>query len=361
MEIKDLSIQEKIGQMVMIGMETNQIDENIEKMITTYKIGGIILYRKNFENYDEMLDLIKNLKKLNSKNKIPLLIAIDQEGGRVNRFPKEFEKLPSANSLAINCGIEGVKESAEIIGKVLKKSGFGMDFAPVLDIKRFKNNHALGDRCYGENKEKVKMFGIAFMKELQKQGVISVIKHFPGHGATKKDSHYFLPQVKEKMIDIENNDMVPFMEAIKNGADAILVGHLRIKKVTGIYPASMSNEFINKYIRKKYNYNGLVITDDLKMRAVRFIYGSRKALRKSFEAGNDIIVSSKLCNHPKYLDKIINLVEKGKIEENRIDESVKRILEMKEKYEISDNCELEKVDINEINNRINQLREKCKE
>lgn len=290
MEIKELSIQEKIGQMIIIGMDTKYITERIKDMITKYKVGGIILYRKNFSTYQEMLALIRQLKELNKENKIPLWIAIDQEGGRVNRMPKEILNLPSANQIATKGGMEEVEKSAEIIGKILKQSGYHLNFAPVLDIKRFENNHPIGDRCYGENKEEVVKYGIAFMKKLQEQGIVSVIKHFPGHGATKQDSHYFLPVIKEKMNHIEKEDMYPFEQAIKNGAEAILVGHLLIRNVTGIYPASLSKKFITKYLRMKYKYNGLVITDDLKMRAIKFVYGSDLAVRKAFEAGNDIIM-----------------------------------------------------------------------
>lgn len=178
MEIKKLSIQEKIGQMLMIGMDTNYITERTRTMITKYKVGGIILYRKNFNSYQEMLELIRQLKELNKGNKIPLWIAIDQEGGRVNRMPKEILNLPSANLIVTKTSLEEVEKSAEIIGKMLKQSGYNLNFAPVLDIKKFENNHAIGDRCYGENKEDVAQYGIAVMKKMQEEGIVSVINIF---------------------------------------------------------------------------------------------------------------------------------------------------------------------------------------
>lgn len=360
MEIKELSIQEKIGQMIIIGMDTNYITDRIKIMITKYKIGGIILYRKNFHTYQEMLDLIRQLKELNKENKIPLWIAIDQEGGRVNRMPKEILNLPSANLIATKCGMEEVEKSAEIIGKILKKSGYNLNFAPVLDIKRFENNHAIGDRCYGENKENVAKYGMAFMKRLQEQGIVSVIKHFPGHGATKRDSHYFLPIIKKKMEYLEKEDMYPFEQAIKNGADAILVGHLFIKNVTGIYPASLSRKFIVKYLRKKYRYHGLIITDDLKMKAIKFVYGSSIAVEKAFEAGNDVIVFRFNKEEEKQvIEKIVRLAQEGKIKESRINRSVSRIIKMKQKYEISDEEEIKGINIDEINQKIREIREKC--
>lgn len=360
MNIKELSLQEKIGQMIIIGMDTNYITDRIKDMILKYKIGGIILYRKNFNTYQDMLKLIKNLKDLNRKNKIPLFIAIDQEGGRVNRMPREIKNLPSANQIAITGGEELVKAAANITGQILRKSGFNLNFSPVLDIKRFENNHAIGDRSFGSDKEEVAKFGITAMKELQKNKVISAIKHFPGHGATKQDSHNFLPVINEKIEKLEKEDMYPFEQAIKNGADVVLVGHLLIKNITGIYPASLSRKFIAKYLRMKYRYNGVIITDDLKMKAIKVLYGTKLSVRKAFEAGNDIIVFR--YNNKKeveVIEQIISLVNKGKIKENRINKSVKRIIDLKNKYEISDTEEIQGIEIEKVNKEIETIRKKC--
>lgn len=360
MNIKEISLQEKIGQMIIIGMDTNYITDRIKDMILKYKIGGIILYRKNFNTYQDMLKLIKNLKDLNRKNKIPLFIAIDQEGGRVNRMPREIKNLPSANQIAITGGEELVRASANITGQILRKSGFNLNFSPVLDIKRFENNHAIGDRSFGSDKEEVAKFGITAMKELQKNKVISAIKHFPGHGATKQDSHNFLPVINEKIEKLEKEDMYPFEQAIKNGADVVLVGHLLIKNITGIYPASLSRKFIAKYLRMKYRYNGVIITDDLKMKAIKVLYGTKLSVRKAFEAGNDIIVFR--YNNKKeveVIEQIMSLVKKGKIKENRINKSVKRIIDLKNKYEISDTEEIQGIEIEKVNKEIETIRKKC--
>ena len=234
MEIEELSIKEKIGQMVMIGIDTNYITDRIKNMIRNYKIGGIILYRRNFATYQDMLNLIRELKYLNKENKIPLFIAIDQEGGRVNRMPREIKNLPPANKVAEVGGEVLTRKAAQITGEVLNKSGYNLNFAPVLDVKRFNDKHGIGDRCFGDDIEEIARCGIAVMEELQKQGVISVIKHFPGHGATNQDSHYMLPIINKKIEILEKEDMYPFEQAIKNGADAILVGHLLIKNITEI-------------------------------------------------------------------------------------------------------------------------------
>lgn len=360
MELNELSIQEKIGQMIIIGMDTNYITERIKLMITKYKIGGIILYRKNFNTYEDMLTLIRQLKDLNKGNKIPLWIAIDQEGGRVNRMPKEILNLPAANKIATKGGMEAVEKSAEIIGKLLKQSGYHVNFAPVLDIKRFKDNHAIGDRCYGKKEEEVAKYGIAFMKKLQEEGILSVVKHFPGHGATKKDSHYFLPMIKERVEYLEKEDMYPFEQAIKNGAEAILIGHLLIRNVTGIFPASLSKKFIMKYLRKKYRYNGLIITDDLKMRAIRLWYGAEFAVRKAFEVGNDVIVFRfHQEEERKAIETVVKQVKDGKLKEGRINRSVRRIVKMKKKYGLFEETEVKGIDIDKVNEEIRNMRILC--
>ena len=362
METKELSIKEKIGQMVIIGMDTNYITDRIKNMIQNYKIGGVILYRKNFSTYQDMLKLIKELKGLNKENRVPLFIAIDQEGGRVNRMPKEIKNLPAAKLVAKYGGEEFVAKAAETTGELLHESGYNLNFAPVLDIDRTGNQGAaIGDRSFSTDKELVAECGIAAMKALQKNNILPVVKHFPGHGATKQDSHYFLPVINIPMKKIENEDMYPFEQAIKNGADAVLVGHLLIMGVTGMYPASLSRKFITKYLRAKYRYNGLVVTDDLKMRAIKFFYGPDTAVRKAFEAGNDIIVFRfNKDEEQRVLDKIESLVKTGKIKENRINKSVKRILKIKEKYNISASLNFEGIDVEEINKEISKIRTKCK-
>lgn len=357
MKIENLSLEEKVGQLFMVGLEEKS-NEDIENLIQENKIGGVVLYRKNYHNYEEMLAYINSIKELNSKNSIPIFISIDQEGGRVNRMPQEILKLKSATKLANTKDIEIVKESGKIIGEMLNKTGISMDYAPVLDIRRFEEKHAIGDRCYGENKEDVSKYAIEVMKEMQNKGVIPVIKHFPGHGLTEKDSHFRIPKIKEKIEILEKEDMVPFENAIKQNAEAIMVGHLIIKDVDKKYPASLSKKVIQKYLVEKYNYKGLIITDDLKMMAIRIHYNMKKAVVKAIEAGNDIIMIGlpyKKIN--KIIKFIVKEVKNGRIKEERINESVKKIIEIKQKYKISDQ-KVNGFSITEINERIKELNEK---
>ena len=355
-KIKELSIEEKIGQMLMIGLDIENPKAKIEEIIKKHKIGGILLYKKNYKSYEELVDLINYIKKKNEANKIPLFIAIDQEGGRVNRMPPEFKNIPAAAKLA-RCKDENVAEKAgEITGKMLSKIGINFDFAPVLDIKRFEDKHPIGDRAFSEDKDVVAKCGISYMKALQKNNVISTIKHFPGHGATEKDSHYILPVVKENIDKLEQEDMMPFKRAIEQGADSILVSHLKIKGVTE-YPCSMSRDFITN-IRKKYKYKGLIVTDDMRMKGVELLYGKNKSIQKAFYAGNDIIVI-KYGKNENIINKIIEEVKQDKRKEARVNRSVKRILEAKEKYNCNNN-EVKKQEhfVNEINEKIESIKQK---
>lgn len=358
--IHELSLEEKIGQMIIIGLNTETSVKKLEEIIEKYKVGGVLLYKKNYhQSYDEMIELVNKIKSLNQKNKIPIFISIDQEGGRVNRIPKEFANLPAANKLVKKSGEENfVKRSGEITGEILNKLGISMDFAPVLDIKRFTDNHAIGDRAYSENVEEVSKYGIEYMQALQKYGVISVAKHFPGHGATKTDSHFHLPKIGEDMETLEKEDMTPFKKAIEHNVDGILIGHLKISKVTGNLPASLSKRFITKYLRKKYHYNGLVITDDVRMKGISIRYGKNNAIKKAFLACNDVIIF-KYDNDIHVIDKIIELVKEDKLKVKRINKSVRRILKVKEQYALNDELvEKDKTFIEHINKQIEEIRQK---
>lgn len=358
--LNDLNIEEKLGQMMMVGFSGNRINDRVRDLIIKYKVGGFILYKKNFDSYEQMLQIIKELKQLNSQNnRIPLFIAIDQEGGRVNRMPSEIINLPSAYKIGQTGDIELVKEAAEITGEILYNSGINMNFAPVLDIKRFKNKHAIGDRCFGDNKEDVIKYGLETMKQITSNHVISVVKHFPGHGLTEKDTHFFLPVVNKSLDEIEKEDILPFKKAIEQDSDAIMVGHIVINAMSKTLPASLSRKFIGKYIRQKLKFNGLVITDDLKMRAIRFVYGYKLAVRQAFTSGSDIIMFRFDPKDEKNaIKQAYSMAKMGLIKEYRVNRSVKRILDVKEKYEISDTREFDGIDIEKMNERIQKIRDK---
>lgn len=343
--LDNLTIEEKIGQMLMFGTNSSNI-EPICNLIKNYKIGGVILYKKNYSSYTEMLEVIKKLKDANKDNKLPLFIAIDQEGGVVNRLPNDIERIKNIYDVSSKNDIDLIKKHADIISNILYNSGINMNFSPVLDIYNNSNSSVLSKRCFGDEIERVSLYGTIYMNEIKKNGIISVVKHFPGHGITKLDSHYFLPYVfnYKKVL---NREIIPFENAINEGCDAIMVSHLIIRKLSGLLPCSISKKFITKYLRERYNYNGLVITDDLRMKLVDLIYG-KISLKKAFLSGSDVI----LLKYKENDEKIFNMLYKYANSKNVIDninECVLRIINIKERYKISNSVYFDNLEFDNIN------------
>lgn len=356
MKLEELTLREKIGQMFMVGMPGTEIDDITRQLITKYKIGGVILYRKNILSLEHFVHLLNSLRELNKNNKVPLIIGIDQEGGRVNRMPSKIDNLVNAKQIASVGGADLCYKSGKVLGKMLKEFNINMNFAPVLDIGGFRDSHPLGNRCLGENAEEVSKNGIALMDGIKYNNVISTIKHFPGHGASRIDSHIFMPTVYKSVKRLKNEDMLPFINAIKSGADSIMVGHLLIADVNSIYPASLSERVITKILRKDLGYNGLVITDDLSMKGITLLFGITHASMKAISAGADMVMINKEHKSKiRIMENLLKVCKKNnRFTSARINESVKRILDLKEKYGVEDKC-ITEYDIERINEEVEEI------
>ena len=349
MDIDNLSLDEKIGQRFIVGINNENIDVIIELVKKAY-IGGVILYKRNYQTYDEMINVIKSIKLANKDNKIPLFIAIDEEGGRVNRLPCELHNLKNIYDVS-RCDINLVSDYANIIGKTLNNIGINMNLAPVLDIDNGSRVKSLYKRCFYGDKSRVEVATSKYMEGINNM-VIPVIKHYPGHGLTKKDTHFTIPYIfnlKEYESHID-----PFNKAIENGIDALMVGHLAIPKLTGLLPASISDKFLSNHIRK--NYLGLIITDEINMLKRNpiyyFIY-----LNKALKANSDIILIKIKNARDGY--KVINKYKKILIRDNecvkKLNDSVERIITIKNKYKIDDSTNNIGIDIEKINEEIDKI------
>ena len=349
--INKLSFEEKIGQRFIVGINSYNIDDIIY-LINNYYIGGVILYKKNYNNYNEMLDVIKRLKEANKNNKIPLFIAIDQECGLVNRLPKEINNLKNIYDISKN-NKELVKKSSSIIANVLKNSGINMNLAPVLDIYNNSNSKVLYKRCFYGNILDICNSAKIYINEFKKNNVISVIKHFPGHGITKLDSHFLVPYIFNYK-KILNKHILPFKKMINNGIDIVMVGHFVIRKMTGIYPASISNNFISKYLRKEYNYDKVVISDELNMLNRNILY-KYSCIRKAINSDSDILLVK-----IKDKEEGIKIIKKAYKYSNNdmLDNNIKRILNLKDKYKINDDINYNGIDIDKINKEIEEINSK---
>lgn len=360
LRIEEMTLDEKIGQLVLVGMNGYDVNDNIKELIQSYHVGGIILYRKNVKDSNQLLSLINSLKSSNSSNKTPLFISVDEEGGSVSRNPNEVKKLPTARSIGKTKDSSLAFEVGKLLGQTVKAFGYNMNFAPVLDIDSNPLNPVIGDRSFGDTIEVVSTMGLEMFKGIKEEGVIPVIKHFPGHGDTSVDSHIGLPVVDHDLKRIMDFEIVPFKYAIDNGADVVMVSHILMSQIDPEYPASMSSIVINDILRDKLKFEGVVITDDMTMGAIEKNYNIGDAAVRSIKAGTDIILVGH--NYEKAVtvfNAIKTGIDTGIISIDRIDESVYRILNLKEKYGLEDSV-IEDLNIKEINRDIGKLVEKVK-
>ncbi len=323
--------------MILAGIDGTSIDQATRTMIAKQHIGGIILFKDNFSGLSGSVRLVNSLKKENIGNPVPLFISVDQEGGKVSRLPKDFVAIPDNAKVGRTGDAALAKEMGALLAQELRIMGFNVDFAPVLDINSNPNNPVIGTRSFGNNAELVTSMGIAEMKGLREGGVIPVVKHFPGHGDTSVDSHLDLPVVRKTTKQLEAFEWIPFKAAVEEKAEAVMVAHILFPEIDPEAPASFSKVIIGEQLRGTLGYDGVVITDDMTMGAIADHYGIADAAVLSVEAGSDILlVAHGYDTAKKVYDKLLASVKSGRIEESRIDESIRRILKLKQKYQLSD-------------------------
>ena len=345
------TIEDKIAQMLLVGIPNRESIPGVLDLIKNKHIGGVILYKNNYNSLKEMIDLINELKLANYDYDIPLTIAIDKEGGRVNRLPKEIINIKSAYRLA-EMGEDVVQEASDLTSKILNQLGINMNFAPVLDIRSQKDDNAfIGNRAFSDNAQEIIKFGRIYVQTHLLNNVIPVIKHYPGHGNINIDSHFFLPIVRN--FSKERVDLQPFHVLMKEKVPAIMVGHILLPSYTKMKPATLSKCFITEFIRKQNRYNGLIITDELGMRAVRILYGKYYCMKLAFLAENDIIS----CKYSKgYIERCIKKLKKEKDHFN-LDYHFNKIIDYKKQYHFNDNSISKDIDFEKFNKKIQSLNE----
>ena len=269
-KMKSMSLEEKIGQMLIVYDYSQEVDDELLNKLNEIKPGGFILFRKNFANYEQTQKLISDI---NSTSEIPMFISIDQEGGRVQRL-KELDDqtitlFPSMYELGNTNDENLADEVGKVMGEELRVFNINMNFAPVLDIYSNPSNTVIGDRSFGRTAETVSKMALSFSEGLKSTGIIPVYKHFPGHGNTFEDSHDTLPIINKTKEELMELELKPFIDAIDNGAEVIMVGHLAVPKITGdTTPASLSRKIVTDLLKKELGFEGIVITDALNMGAL---------------------------------------------------------------------------------------------
>ena len=338
--LSSMSLEEKINQLFFITPEalTNveqvvAAGETTKNALKEHPVGGIIYFTQNITGEDQLKEMLENTKKLNNDmGNVPLFIGIDEEGGTVARLGNsENVNVPYVGNMADigrSGDIQKAYDAGNIIGKYLSEYGFNMDFAPDADVLTNNENAVVKDRSFGSDPEVVAEMALQVSKGLNDNGIYSCFKHFPGHGATKDDTHEGFAFADKSYDELINNEIVPFKKAVDSGADFIMIGHFALPNVTGDNtPASISSVIINDILKGDMGYKGIVITDSLSMKALTELYGADKVAVEALKAGVDMLLMPE--NFNEAYNAVLNGVKSGEISEERINESVKKIISVK--------------------------------
>jgi beta-N-acetylhexosaminidase len=332
----DLSeINRKIGQLFVIGVPGISLDENTKRLIGDYNPGGIILFSRNISDPLQLARLCRDLQKTAMKyHGNPLFLAVDQEGGRVARLKDPFTVFPGNESIGMaEESVDRAREFGTVTATEMKIVGLNMNLAPVVDVCKGKPQKHLKGRIFGEDHRAVALLGEIVVKALQENGVMAVAKHFPGLGRARIDPHLNLPKIDLDVSKINKVDIPPFKAAIKAGVCGIMTSHAVYSALDPKRPATMSSIILKGLLRDKLGFNGLIITDDLEMGAIRKGWGVSEGALSSFRAGADILL---VCENQKNFLKALAVIREKTLREQippeRLSQSLQRIMAAKSKF-----------------------------
>lgn len=331
-----LTLEERVGQMIMPGRPYRvaggaqlTIDDDLRAMLRETGAGGFILFGANVRDPEQVRRLVEDLQ---ASVPIPLIIAIDQEGGVVRRVvPSErmpATAIPSARQVGRTANERLAYELARVIGRELRSLGVTMNFAPVADVITNPANTVIGSRAFGTTPDLVARMVAAMVRGMQDEGISAVIKHFPGHGDTVVDTHEGVAVVPHSIERLREIELVPFARGIEAGADGVLTAHVVVPAVGDRRrPATLDPAIITGLLRSEFDYNGLVVSDSLVMGAITSEFTPEEAVVAAVEAGVDILLLP--ANPLAARDAIVAAVDRGQISVERINASVRRILRVK--------------------------------
>ncbi len=337
--VEEISIDQKIGQMIMTGFHgTKSSDKDVKKLLKYIKKGqitGVLLLKYNVENPEQLKQLVKTLKSA-EKNGLPLLIAVDEEGGKVQRLSSSngFMDFLSAKNIAQNKTPRQARGIYADMAEMLKETGINLNLAPCVDVDN-PNSPAIGkkERSLSNDSEKIVVYSEQFIDAHNEKQVLTALKHFPGHGNALSDTHLDFTDITNTWRESE---LTPYLELIKkNKANIIMSAHVFNNNIDEKYPASLSYKFIQEKLRNDLGFSGTVITDDLQMGAVSKNYGFEETIINAVNSGSDILLFANYfkpdIKMPVKVKKIIlKAVRQNKIKKERIEESYNRIKLLKE-------------------------------
>jgi beta-N-acetylhexosaminidase len=293
-------------------------------------VSGVILFSRNVGSPEDVLELNRELKREAGR---PLLTSVDQEGGAVARLREGFTRLPPMRAVGATRDAMLARQLGELIGRELRAVGFDMSYAPVLDVDTNPENPVIGARSFGRTPELVSDLGVALASGLQGVGVAACGKHFPGHGDTSQDSHRELPTLPHSLERLERVELAPFRRAAAAGIASLMTAHVIFEALDAERPATMSHAVLTGLLREKLGYDGLVVSDDLEMKAIADHYGVEEAVVLGLQAGVDHF----LCCHTaelthRAIDAVVGAVERGRLAPATVQRAAGRIEALVARY-----------------------------
>lgn len=335
--LNEMTLEEKIYQLFVVKPEqltdmerVIAAGERTKTKLEQRPVGGIVYFSDNLVSTEQTKEMLINIQQYAEEIEgLPLFLCIDEEGGRVARIANhQAFDVENVGAMGNVTDTEKAYECGNTIGSYLHELGFNVDFAPDADVITNLKNTVIGDRSFGADPEKVTEFACAYSKGLQKNDVLSTFKHFPGHGATEEDTHEGYAYTNKTYEELKESELKPFAEAQDQGIDMIMVAHISVPNVVGDNtPCSLSYQMITEVLREDLKYDGIVITDALDMGAIIQEYSSAEAAVRALQAGADLLLMPE--NLEQAYSGIYEAVQNGELKEERIDQSVKRILKAK--------------------------------
>ena len=332
--IEKMTLEEKAGQLYVIGFNGTRMNDYLREIITEWKIGGLVFSIRNVENPMQVSELIQEMQELAvNENDIPLIITINQEGGDRTCFLESLSRNPGSMAIGATHKPEWAYEVAHLVGTELKALGFNMLYMPVLDLAGLVDNSVLGIRSFGSDPQVVAEMGWQFIKGLVEAGIASTAKHFPGAGGSAKDAHFELPHIHKTLEELEQVDLVPFKRAIRAGVAALMTSHVSYPVIDKEAIGTFSQVINTHLARVKLGFNGVITTDAFGMKGLTDYFSPEESAVKAILAGADMILKrhGRVANFSN-LRALRNALRGGQITHERVDVSLRRIFALKQKY-----------------------------
>ncbi|MEY9869710.1 beta-N-acetylhexosaminidase [Peribacillus sp. B2I2] len=325
----EMTLEEKVGQLMMVGFRGTEKSSEITELIEQKHIGGVIYFDRNMKSPEQVAKLSNSLQQTADQStlSLPLMVAVDQEGGNIIRMRERVSPLPSQQDLGKNASVEDMYKVAKLNGAELGSMGININFAPVLDLSK------TDERSLGKDPEKVYQYGKKAIQGLNDVSITGALKHFPGNGRSEIDPHVETSSVEANQLDLENSDIYPFKQIISemdNQKFFVMVTHIKYPAYDKEKPASLSKVIIEDLLRGKLKYEGLVVTDDLEMGAVNKYFSYEDMGKQAILAGADLLLVCHEYSHElEVYNGLLKAAKTGEVPMDRINESVKRVLTYK--------------------------------